>query len=49
MHPAGTSKDSNTGVIMVVYEKIFIFRNKEIVFRNNSAEKYYKIERSELH
>ena len=39
---------------MVVYERILFFifqvnlRNKEIVYQNNIAEKYYKIGRSEL-
>ena len=40
-------------IITVVYEIIFFIfsfdlRNKEIVYQNNIAEKYYKIGRSEL-
>ena len=51
---ATVSKDSEIGILMVVYENFFFYkfqvyqRFKEIVFQNNIAVKYYEIWRSEL-
>ena len=46
---AELSKDSDFGFIMVIFVFFEAYlRNKEIIFQNNIAEKYYKIGRFKL-